>query len=142
MNQCCSAHLSIVCSTAKLSNGSVTQLLGNNHLKAGHGSFPEEAFGYDVIRCAELYSPNHGVSGPGRFPVPFASAYVPSAQAQWRKPKVEEAQTKSGSSFEGHKRLCLCTSSDLYKVWSLQFLALLAYPCRTAALLLNTASPT
>lgn len=135
MNQCCSAYLSIVCTTAKWPNGSVTQLPGNSHLKVGHGSFPKEAFGHEVIRCAELYSPNHGVSGTGRIPVPGESAHVSICSTP-----VEEAHTKWGSSFEGHKRLCLCTSYDLCKVvfaifFSLQCLsALLAYPCRSAVL--------
>lgn len=111
MNQCCSTCLSIVCATAKWPNGSVTQLPGNSHLKVGHGSFPKEAFGHEVIRCAELYSPNHGVSGTGRIPVPGESAHVSICSTP-----VEEAHTKWGSSFEGQKRLCLCTSYDLCKV--------------------------
>lgn len=141
MNQCCSACLRIVCSTAKWPNGSVTQLPGSNHFKVGHGSFPKEALSHDVTRCAELHSPSHHVSGPGRFLVRCESAHVPICSTA-----VEEAQASQGALLKDAReyacaqavtcaRLCL-------PVLFLQCLsALLVFPRRSAALICSILRP-
>lgn len=142
MNQCCSACLRIVCSTAKWPNGSVTQLPGSNHFKVGRGSFPKEALRHDVTRCAELHSPSHRVSGPGRFLVRCESAHVPICSTP-----VEEAQASQGALLKDAReyacaqavtcaRLCL-------PVLFLQCLsALLVFPRRSAALSAQYCVPT